>query len=789
MNIFRHISVKRKFISLTMLITGVVIFVISVFFIVSEMISFQREKMKELSTLAKVIGSNSVAALVFDDQDSATQTLAALGAEPNILFSGIFTSDGKLFAEYCPDTALKNITQEKHNNLKVLKQDFYDEAFEGYPLFDDYIDIFEDIVFDNKLIGTVFIQTDMAEFYSRIIVYSAGCVLMILFSFFAVYCLSVKLQGFITTPLLELSEMMKDVSENQDYTVRAQRKNYDEFGTLADGFNEMLIQIQVRDQKLEQYREHLEELVTLRTSELLEAKEAAEAANQTKNEFIANMSHELRTPLNGILGYTQMFRRDKTLTEKQTEGIDIIHCSGEQLLTLINDILDISKIEAQKMELEPSDFYLHRFIRNTVKILEVKARDKGIFFEYKIDHCLPVCVQCDDKRLRQVLLNLLGNAVKFTEKGRIVFTAILLPPGTEKCYTDSNNHRKMAAIRFKVEDTGPGIPDKKLKEVFLPFRQAGKRTDQPQGTGLGLAISNRLVCMMGGELNVKSVENQGSTFWFDLLLPEIAPGTNPDRHKKPIIRGYIANRDRNTLPEEEKNVKSLYYEKYAESPAGGEPIRAYKILIADDKADNRIVLKEILLSLGFEVFEAADGHEAMSKAVEIHPDLILMDLAMPFIDGFEATMQIRRISYQASELKNVIIIAVSGSVTDETKDKSMAAGCDDFITKPVRFDTLTDMLKKRLQLEWIYEDEASFQETRANREQEKTLIPPSGQDIEKLFVLAMKGDVFGIRKQAKKLESLNPELTSFSEKIYRLSKEFEVDELQNFIAKYRETEK
>ncbi|MEC4674177.1 MAG: ATP-binding protein, partial [Nitrospirota bacterium] len=362
-----------------------------------------------------------------------------------------------------------------------------------------------------------------------------------------------------------------------------------------------------------------------------QAKEMAESANQSKSEFLANMSHELRTPLNGILGYAQILKWDPVLTEEQRSGLDVIHQSGEHLLMLINDILDLSKIEAQKIELNTTTFNLPEFLKTIEAIIRVKAEEVDLSFFCSYPDSLPVEVQGDEQRLRQVLLNLLGNAVKFTDAGQVTLTI-----------TQDEDFPKTHTLGFHVQDTGIGIASEHLEDIFLPFQQVADSRRQVEGTGLGLAITNKLVSLMGGTLHVESTPGKGSTFSFSIsLLPSTGFSTDHPTDRRKII---------------------------------GLKNKPKRILVIDDKWENRSVLSNLLQRQGFTMVEATNGKEGLEIAQVLRPDVIFMDLVMPIMDGFEATKALRKIS----DFKKTPIIALSASAFGHTRQQSLEAGCDEF---------------------------------------------------------------------------------------------------------------
>jgi PAS domain S-box-containing protein len=467
---------------------------------------------------------------------------------------------------------------------------------------------------------------------------------------------------------------------------------------------------------------------------LAQAKEAAETANHAKSEFLANMSHELRTPLNGILGFAQILQKDKNLNPQQLDGIRTIYQSGEHLLTLLNDILDMSKVEAGKMELQSKDFHFQHFLKGIIDIIQIRAQQKDIDFAYNCRSDLPIAVHVDETRLRQVLINLLGNAIKFTDHGQVTFK--VTPYGDK--------------IRFQVEDTGQGIAPDELETIFQPFQQVGHQKYKSEGTGLGLPISKKLVDMMGGILQVKSTLGKGSWFWFDLALPEVPGWQSVDKVPQRSIIGFKG--------------------------------KVQTILVVDDKEANRALLRNLLSPLGFEVREAINGVDGVEKALKNSPDVILMDLIMPEMNGLEATHWIRN----SSKLPNVIIIAVSASAFQQHREESLAAGCNDFIAKPIQTDELLQKLQKYLKLDWLYEEDrlATNQNSKTGSNTEQPIIGPPIEIAKTLYDLAMRGNVDGIIEQANTLEKNDEKLGPFATELRRLADEFQTRKIRQLIKSY-----
>ena len=462
--------------------------------------------------------------------------------------------------------------------------------------------------------------------------------------------LGILTSRWIAAPILRLHTVSGAIADGR-LDQKIDVRGIHELEALGQSFNRMAHQLQ-------QSFAELERRVDERTAELKIAKQTAENANRAKSDFLAAMSHELRTPLNGILGYAQIMQRSTDIS-LHSKGIDIVRQCGTHLLSLINDILDLSKIEARKMDIYSQEFHFLSFMTSVSEIIRIRAEKKGIHFVYVEAPNLPTAVVTDEKRLRQVLINLLGNAVKFTDTGSVTLTTEVI---------DSNN--ESVKVRFSVEDTGVGMTPEQMEKIFLPFEQVGSASRRTEGTGLGLTISQQLAGMIGSRIEVKSVYGKGTCFWFDLELPV---ATDWSQAVAVVELGKII----------------------------GYSGKQRKILIVDDKEVNRSVLLEVLAFLGFKCAEAVNGEEGLTMAQQFQPDLIVTDLVMPVLDGFEMTRRLRHIP----ELKDAIVIASSASVMEIDQWKSLDVGCNDFLPKPIDIEKLLTLVQKYLELEWIYEEE------------------------------------------------------------------------------------
>jgi len=518
------------------------------------------------------------------------------------------------------------------------------------------------------------------------------------------------------------------------------------------------------EEKVRKLNEELEKRVQERTGQLKatnqalqRAKVRAETANRAKSAFLANMSHELRTPLNAILGYTHILKQSDNLSAPQMERVDIINQSGRHLLSIINDVLDLAKIEAEKMELELTEFHLPAFLEEVTGYFRLQAEQKGLAFSFKASTDLPDGVRADKKHLRQVLINLLSNAIKFTDQGEVKLRVSIISRQTQTERKD-NGHRLLPPdrIRFEVKDTGIGITPDQIEKIFLPFEQGRHIAHHIEGTGLGLAISLKLVQMMGGELHVRSDAGQGTVFWFEIPLPLVeVPATGQTQDSSPAIIGYTGPRR--------------------------------TILVVDDNAHNAAFLLDLLTPLDFKIVKATDGQEAVDLARTAQPDAILMDLIMPGMNGFEAVQKIR----QQPDGQKVVIIAITASAFAADEQLSLQAGCNDFLPKPIQPETLLELLQSHLQLEWHCKprNNGSGSPVGLVSPPAEKLIPPPPDQMDILLDMARKGDMLGIQAQATEIALMAEEYEPFAVRLRQLARNFEVKQVRSLIKEFVEQDR
>jgi signal transduction histidine kinase/DNA-binding NarL/FixJ family response regulator len=500
-----------------------------------------------------------------------------------------------------------------------------------------------------------------------------------------------------------------------------------EMNALTGNFQQMARTLEQKFQELHQA-----------ASQIQQAKDTADHANLAKSDFLASMSHELRTPLNGILGYAQILQASSTLTPKERKGVKTIERCGVHLLELINEVLDLSKIEAGKMELNPSAIDLSRLLTEVVDVCQIRAEQKAIDLIYLPSPQLPARVLADEKRLRQVSINLLGNAIKFTDRGAVTFRVDVIRDGEQAI-----------DLRFQIEDTGVGIDSAQLETIFLPFEQAGDSDRQAEGTGLGLNISQKILYLMGSNLQVRSQLGQGSTFWFEVTLPVVAHSTdltNEVNGDECEIIGYVG--------------------------------RQRTILVVDDQQDNRSVLVHLLEPLGFKVVEASDGLQGFEQAIALQPDAILTDRMMPVLDGLEMTQKLR----QLPEMAEVPIAICSASISASDRQQSLAAGANAFLSKPLQLSALLEVLQVYLGLEWVRVSSSRQQQPLSATATQ--MVVPGRDELARLYDLAHQGRILALRKQIAQLEQSDTQFLPFVGTIKDLADRFQVEKIQQLIAQY-----
>lgn len=631
----KNFSIKKKLVWLAVSISALGLFLSATTFMVVNYINLKQSIFDDHHRLAVIISNNAVAPLAFKDDKATRDVLKSLSSVDSIDAAFIHDENDKVFAQYTKSS--KKFHHGMHSHAASSKNVMH-PIFGGHSL-----NIGRSIVLDGKNIGRVHLLVNLNQLRSRLQndLILAGVLTLILIAVSAV--LAIWIAGVISKPIYALSNHMNEVSEDRNYSLRLKKVSNDEIGLLVDGFNAMLSNIEERDQELDSYRHDLEALVSERTDELetrnqdlVAAKEIAEKASQAKSEFLANMSHEIRTPMNGVLGMADLLDRTN-LEERQKRFLSNIRQSGENLLTVINDILDFSKIEAGKFELNLDDFDLPETIEDQMDLLAISAHQKQLELSVFIGSDVPSRLRGDSSRIRQILTNLVGNAIKFTDQGEITVRVSRL-----------EDLGDTVRVRLEIIDTGIGIAAEDQTRLFASFQQADNTASRKYGgTGLGLSIVKQLANMMGGDVGLISTPGEGSTFWVEITLDN-------------------ASNDGARDPE------------FVSLPHG---LRA---LIVDDNETSREILDSYLKLYHFDSNCVEDPVYALSELSAAERDgnkydVVITDMAMPELNGLEFARRIR----EGKSHSDIPIIMLS-SVNLSQEDSLVSADTiDAYLSKPV----------------------------------------------------------------------------------------------------------
>jgi len=699
----KFISIKTKLLFLLGLSAAIALTISSVAILIYTYIEYKEEAKISLSESAQIISKNLSASLDFNDVSSAKTLINTLSIDKSIEAAFVFDENGKMFASYLQHAAMRPLLLKQLQELDTKIHKTSNFAFMNTK----YVFALSSILSGEESVGKLYLirntQALFKTFYKLLVI----VVFVFVISLAIVILLALKLQRIFTDPITVLTKKMGAVTQKNDFTL-LENNNNDEFSVLFDGYNAMISKINEQQINLKKETKRAEE------------------ANRAKSSFLANMSHEIRTPMNAIIGFTDLL--DEQVKEKRLKSyIKTIKSAGATLLALINDILDLSKIEAGKLSIISRPTNIKKLIEEIAAVFTMKVQEKGLDLVVKVDENIPQSILIDDVRVRQILINLVSNAVKFTEEGFVKIEAKALKV---------DGHLSKMDLQISVEDSGIGIPSQQMKKVFGDFEQVeGQDNRKYGGTGLGLSISKRLALMMGGELSVESQEGKGSNFIVKIYNIDVS---NIQIETQSSSQEYLDNQ--------------IIFEKS-------------KILVVDDIENNRELIKSNFEDSNVEVITANDGLEAIEAFKTYHPDLILMDIRMPNMDGYEAAQKIK-------EIRNVPIIALTASVMKDEYDQVKSTNFDGYLRKPVLKKDLISELSKYLP--------HIYQKKEQKRVQKEYELSQKAREHKEEIKNIIDNQIVPLQEKAMKSNNIET-IKKFVKSVEGIAKEYEIGFLKEYV--------
>ncbi len=655
-NPLRNLAIRTRLILLATGSSCVAIAIASAGFSYFDTQTLQDALIAQTASDAELLAFSGANSLLAGDEDAAEELLRSLSRQPDIRVGMMADPQGKILATYppIPESDRQSISEAARRRMLSMSDEFSSYHSARYRFVKDgSLELIQPVIVSNEVVGTLYLQASREGLHRKIAHYRWIVAAVVFMSLFSAVLFAVLVERRVSDPLLSLAEMARRISHEGNYTLRMRGHAGGEIEILFEAFNRMLDQIQHSKDALAQANDELEERVVRRTDQLAKARDAAEAANQAKSEFLANMSHEIRTPLNAVLGFTELLRNDsrEITDEDRDEYLDTIHTSGKHLLQLINDILDLSRVEAGFLEVELRECSPQSLIAEVVSLLSIRAKERDLELNYHWIGRQPESIQTDEYRLRQLLMNLVGNAVKFTSAGRVDILAEL--ERVERSDSDDGASEDEYCLRIAVLDTGIGIDPERLEHIFEPFSQADTSiTRRYGGTGLGLAISRRVAAALGGSLDVRSTKDVGSTFTARVAARNIV------------------------WQDECEKLSSVEDVEQIASETSSEKLPR-KVLIVDDGETNRKLIRLMLEKRGIETSLAVNGQEGLTAALNGDFELVLMDMQMPVLDGIAVTRELRSRGVETP------IIALTANAMRVSCQQCLAAGCNGYVTKPI----------------------------------------------------------------------------------------------------------